>query len=137
MTGSGHVELLFMKTAQAELGGLSMPPEAGDGDGDGCLVLELHASDIHGGFDLAAAVCSHGLFMTAPNRWDSPTRSLRRPLRLSSSSSIHVSIFQPEPSSPRILISVAAVAGSLTPEDQEAILVSGLACCTCLLYRFR
>jgi hypothetical protein len=26
-------------------------------------------------FDLAAAVCSHGLFMMAPNRWDLAARS--------------------------------------------------------------
>ncbi|CAN6169087.1 unnamed protein product [Urochloa humidicola] len=35
-------------------------------------------------FDLAAAVCSHGLFMMAPNRWDPAARALERPLRLAS-----------------------------------------------------
>ncbi|RCV14328.1 hypothetical protein SETIT_2G416800v2 [Setaria italica] len=35
-------------------------------------------------FDLAAAVCSHGLFMMAPNRWDPAARALVRPLRLAS-----------------------------------------------------
>lgn len=33
-------------------------------------------------FDLKQAVCSHGLFMMAPNYWHSPSKSLYRPLRL-------------------------------------------------------
>ncbi|CAA6654052.1 unnamed protein product [Spirodela intermedia] len=38
-------------------------------------------------FDLERAVCSHGLFMMAPNRWDPTTRTFQRPLRLRCSSS--------------------------------------------------
>ncbi|KAK9095739.1 hypothetical protein Sjap_021236 [Stephania japonica] len=41
---------------------------------------------VPGSFDLEKAVCSHGLFMMAPNRWDPSTRALMRPLRLSDSS---------------------------------------------------
>lgn len=35
-------------------------------------------------FDLVAAVCSHGLFVMAPNRWDLASRALVPPLRLAS-----------------------------------------------------
>ncbi|KAL8139958.1 hypothetical protein V2J09_005979 [Rumex salicifolius] len=37
-----------------------------------------------GSFSLEKAVCSHGLFMMAPNYWDPLSSSLLRPLRLSS-----------------------------------------------------
>ncbi|KAF5200348.1 hypothetical protein FRX31_010065 [Thalictrum thalictroides] len=48
-------------------------------------------------FNLEKAVCSHGFFMMAPNNWDSSTKVLRRPFRLSSNSRtiILVHIYQP------------------------------------------
>ncbi|KAK4803806.1 hypothetical protein SAY86_003623 [Trapa natans] len=46
-------------------------------------VLELPLGDAAETFSLEKAVCSHGLFMMAPNRWDSVTRTFSRPLRLS------------------------------------------------------
>lgn len=48
---------------------VDLPLEDGDGD---CAT-----------FDLEKAVCSHGLFMMAPNRWDTLSKTLERPLRLS------------------------------------------------------
>ncbi|KAF6171620.1 hypothetical protein GIB67_030386 [Kingdonia uniflora] len=41
-------------------------------------------------FDLKKAVCNHGFFMMAPNRWDSLKKMLERPLRLSPLSNISV-----------------------------------------------
>ncbi|KMT07788.1 hypothetical protein BVRB_6g146090 isoform A [Beta vulgaris subsp. vulgaris] len=38
-------------------------------------------------FNFETAICSHGLFLMAPNEWDPHTKSLLRPLRLSLSSS--------------------------------------------------
>ncbi|KAK9213697.1 hypothetical protein WN944_005682 [Citrus x changshan-huyou] len=54
-------------------------------------------------FNLETAVCSHGLFMMSPNRWDPLSRSLSRPLHLSNSLdntnipsvSVAVTIYQP------------------------------------------
>lgn len=46
-------------------------------------VLELLLGDAAETFSLEKAVCSHGLFMMAPNRWDPLTRTFSRPLRLS------------------------------------------------------
>uniref|UniRef100_J3MNP5 HhH-GPD domain-containing protein n=1 Tax=Oryza brachyantha TaxID=4533 RepID=J3MNP5_ORYBR len=61
-------------------------------------------------FDLEAAVCSHGLFMMAPNRWDPASRALVRPLRLAA---------RPSDS---LLVSILGAADSLTPLDQSSIL---------------
>ncbi|KAL3749433.1 hypothetical protein ACJRO7_010531 [Eucalyptus globulus] len=42
------------------------------------------------------AVCNHGFFMMAPNRWIPSTNTLQRPLRLADlSSSVEVPILQP------------------------------------------
>nr|CAD1828294.1 unnamed protein product [Ananas comosus var. bracteatus] len=72
-----------------------MGGEVVDGGGQRCVVLELPAEEEESSatagssssFDLERAVCSHGLFMMAPNRWDPLSKTLTRPLRLSSSSS--------------------------------------------------
>lgn len=45
-------------------------------------------------FNLEQAVCSHGLFMMPPNKWDPLSKTLTRPLHSSSSSSLLVSISQ-------------------------------------------
>ncbi|GAB4847412.1 hypothetical protein Ancab_026470 [Ancistrocladus abbreviatus] len=45
--------------------------------------VELPLGEAAGTFDLEKAVCSHGLFMMAPNQWDPLSKSLLRPLRLS------------------------------------------------------
>ncbi|KAF7007112.1 LOW QUALITY PROTEIN: hypothetical protein CFC21_022079 [Triticum aestivum] len=75
-------------------------------------------------FDLEAAVCSHGLFMMAPNRWDPASRALLRPLRLASDRSksllARVSRHPARPSH-AILVSVLG-ADALSPLDQDCIL---------------
>ncbi|CAK9188652.1 unnamed protein product [Ilex paraguariensis] len=53
--------------------------EAGD---HRSVVVELPLGDSAATFNLEKAICSHGLFMMAPNHWDPLTKTLRRPLRL-------------------------------------------------------
>ncbi|KAG8099197.1 hypothetical protein GUJ93_ZPchr0013g37218 [Zizania palustris] len=77
-------------------------------------------------FDLEAAVCSHGLFMMAPNRWDPASRALLRPLRLASdlAASLVVRVSRhPARPSDALLVSVLG-ADALSPLDQGSILVS-------------
>ncbi|URE48054.1 HhH-GPD superfamily base excision DNA repair protein [Musa troglodytarum] len=98
-----------------------LPEEVGMGDGEeGVVVLQLPVKDPT--FDLAKAVCNHGLFMMAPNGWDPATASLRRPLRLSSSSaSLSVRVSQPSPPPDHLLVSVYCTT-FLSSQDQDAIL---------------
>ncbi|XP_017696252.2 uncharacterized protein LOC103697865 [Phoenix dactylifera] len=93
----------------------------GEADRGSCVAhLQLPLNDPS--FNLENAVCSHGLFMMAPNRWDPASKSLLRPLRLSnSSSSLPVRISHPSPSHPLLLVSVFG-ASSLSSQDQHAIL---------------
>uniref|UniRef100_A0ACD5YXT9 Uncharacterized protein n=1 Tax=Avena sativa TaxID=4498 RepID=A0ACD5YXT9_AVESA len=75
-------------------------------------------------FDLEAAVCSHGLFMMAPNRWDPASRALLRPLRLASdrSTSLLARVsHHPARPSQALLVSVFG-ADALSPLDQDCIL---------------
>ncbi|XP_065035208.1 uncharacterized protein LOC135671178 [Musa acuminata AAA Group] len=99
----------------------SLPEEVGMGDGEeGMVVLRLPVKDPT--FDLANAVCNHGLFMMAPNGWDPDTASLRRPLHLSSSSaSLCVRVSQPSPHPDHLLVSVYCTT-FLSSQDQDAIL---------------
>ena len=72
-------------------------------------------------FDLAAAVCSHGLFMMAP-----AGRALVRPLRLASDSSVSLLArvsAHPARSDSALLVAVHGAA-ALSPLDQDHILVS-------------
>lgn len=79
-------------------------------------------------FDLEAAVCSHGLFMMAPNRWDPASRALVRPLRLASDRAASVAVRvsrHPARPSDALLVSVLGAPGdALSPPDQTSILVS-------------
>ncbi|GJN10806.1 hypothetical protein PR202_ga28933 [Eleusine coracana subsp. coracana] len=88
------------------------------------LELELPLRAAAAPFDLAAAVCSHGLFMMAPNWWDPAARELVRPLRLASDRSVslltRVSAHPARPDS-ALLVSVQG-AGTLSPIDRDAIL---------------
>jgi hypothetical protein len=77
-------------------------------------------------FDLEAAVCSHGLFMMAPNRWDPASRALLRPLRLASDRSVSLlARISHHPARPAdaLLVSVLGT-DALSPLDQDYILVS-------------
>ncbi|KAI5008541.1 hypothetical protein ZWY2020_009589 [Hordeum vulgare] len=84
------------------------------------LALPLGAAP----FDLEAAVCSHGLFMMAPNRWDPSSRALLRPLRLASDRSksllARVSRHPARPS--RALLVSLLGADALSPLDQDCVL---------------
>ncbi|KAG8364010.1 hypothetical protein BUALT_Bualt19G0081800 [Buddleja alternifolia] len=60
----------------------------------GGVVVELPLGDAAPDFNLEKVVCSHGLFMMAPNRWDPHSKTLERPLRLDdddSSFMVHIS----------------------------------------------
>ncbi|KAI4367065.1 hypothetical protein MLD38_022846 [Melastoma candidum] len=46
------------------------------------MEMVLPLGDSAGSFSLEKTVCSHGLFMMAPNRWEPVTLSLTRPFRL-------------------------------------------------------
>jgi hypothetical protein len=111
-----------------------MPNPSDDGSGAGSqtevprveLELDLPFRAAASPFDLAAAVCSHGLFMMAPNRWDPAARALVRPLRLASDRTVslltRVSAHPARPDS-ALLVSVHC-AGALSPLDRDAMLVS-------------
>lgn len=68
----------------------------------GNITIDLPIGEIVGvNFDLENAVCSHGLFMMAPNKWDPHSKTLARPLRLNSdgdydSPSVNVQISHPD-----------------------------------------
>ncbi|XP_039135652.1 uncharacterized protein LOC120273073 isoform X2 [Dioscorea cayenensis subsp. rotundata] len=85
------------------------------------FTLELPVTDPT--FNLENTVCSHGLFMMSPNHWNSSTKSLHRPLRLSSFPSLSLSVIISHPSPPNpLLISVSGIA-SLSSQDQLCLLV--------------
>ncbi|XP_058215364.1 uncharacterized protein LOC131326559 isoform X2 [Rhododendron vialii] len=80
-------------------------------------------------FDLEKNVCSHGLFMMAPNFWDPLSRTLQRPLLLdsheeygngSASSSVLVRISQPSDSPHSLRLRVFGV-DSLSPRHEQEL----------------
>lgn len=92
------------------------------------VVVELPLGD-GATCDLEKAVCSHGLFMMAPNHWDSLSKTLERPLRLSENindddheKSHLVRISQP-PDSPHSLHLRVFGTDSLSPLHQRSLLV--------------
>ena len=86
-------------------------------------------------FRLEKAVCSHGLFMMAPNYWDPFSNTLTRPLRLSLvdddysssssavSGSVIVSISQPSERQSCLLVRVHGTE-LLSPQEQQALMVT-------------
>ncbi|XP_043697661.1 uncharacterized protein LOC122648509 isoform X2 [Telopea speciosissima] len=81
------------------------------------LPLGLSAST----FCMEKAVCSHGLFMMAPNLWDPSTKTLQRPLRLSDgTTSLPVRISHP-PNFASLHVIVFG-ADSLSLDDRRAVL---------------
>ncbi|PON38673.1 DNA glycosylase [Parasponia andersonii] len=89
--------------------------------------LELPLGDTAESFNLESVVCSHGLFMMAPNRWDPLSKTLFRPLQLtlfptSDSDAVMVCVSQPQ-DRPRCLhLRVHTGTRSLTLENEEALL---------------
>ncbi|XVE52225.1 hypothetical protein DITRI_Ditri02bG0106000 [Diplodiscus trichospermus] len=92
-----------------------------------CVLVELPLGEASDGFDLEKAVCSHGLFMLAPNQWDPISRSFSRPLRLldnqhhrSPPLTVMVRISQP-PASSTLHLRVYG-APSLSPQHRHSLL---------------
>ncbi|KAF2594704.1 hypothetical protein F2Q70_00043685 [Brassica cretica] len=69
---------------------------------------------------MAKAVCNHGFFMMAPNVWDSKSKSLTRPLTLSNSYSVSVTISHPRTLS-FLVIQVHGI-NNVSRVDEELIL---------------
>ena len=95
--------------------------------------LELPLGEAAESFNLESVVCSHGLFMMAPNQWDPLSKTLLRPLMLrdppesssssSASDSVMVRISQPQDRPQCLHIFVNAGTRSLSPENEDALLV--------------
>ncbi|RDX98846.1 hypothetical protein CR513_18179, partial [Mucuna pruriens] len=85
-----------------------------------CL-LYLPLEKCKSSFKMEVAVCNHGFFMMAPNKWIPSTKSLQRPLRLmDQSSSVIVTISHP-PQDANLHIHVHDTQ-VLSSENQRAIL---------------
>ncbi|MQL77255.1 hypothetical protein Taro_009662 [Colocasia esculenta] len=103
------------------------PPRRCCGGAAGVMELKLRLNDP--GFDLEKAVCSHGLFMMAPNQWDPATRTFRRPLRLCCPSSsffftplsVVLRISHPHPRPSALHISVLGT-GFLSYQHKQVLL---------------
>lgn len=98
-----------------------------DGEtGGGGVVVELHLGGVALDFSLEEAVCSHGLFMMAPNHWDARSKTLRRPLRLNldgdDEASVVVHVSHP-PHSPHALHLRVYGPDALTIQQQDSLLV--------------
>ncbi|GMI91882.1 hypothetical protein HRI_002857500 [Hibiscus trionum] len=86
------------------------------------LLVELSLGKAAEGFELEKAVCSHGLFMLAPNHWDPTSRSFSRPLRLTSPPlTVMLRISQP-PTSPSTLHLHVHGTCSLSPLHRHSLL---------------
>lgn len=82
--------------------------------------LRLYLRELEGTFDMEKAVCNHGFFMMAPNVWNPSTKSLHRPLTLSDSSSVDVTISHP-PTLSFLVIQVHRI-NNVSRVDEELIL---------------
>ncbi|KAK4843127.1 hypothetical protein QYF36_004280 [Acer negundo] len=88
---------------------------------EGNYMTTLHLG-LGEGFNLEKAVCNHGFFMMAPYNWNSSTKSLQRPLRLTDSvTSLHVSISHDLINQHSLLIRVYHGTKTLSLQDQQAI----------------
>ncbi|KAJ3683817.1 hypothetical protein LUZ60_014044 [Juncus effusus] len=86
-----------------------------------CLGLSLPLQN-PSSFDLEKTVCSHGLFMMAPNRWDPVSKTFLRPLRLSSSPSVSLPVMISRSDNSEELQIRVSGADSLAERDRQAIL---------------
>lgn len=90
------------------------------------MVVKLPLGDSEATFDLEKAVCSHGLFMMAPNQWDPLYKTFQRPLRLdsdddSTSLSHIVQISQPSDTPHSLELRVFDIE-TLSPHHQQSLL---------------
>ncbi|VVB01653.1 unnamed protein product [Arabis nemorensis] len=81
--------------------------------------LFLYLRELEGGFDFEKAVCNHGFFMMAPNVWSPKRKSLSRPLMLSNSSLVMVTISHPH-IHPFLVIQVHGI-DNVRRDDEELI----------------
>lgn len=82
--------------------------------------LRLYLKEFERNFDMEKAVCNHGFFMMAPNVWDPKSKSLTRPLTLSNSTSVSVTISHPRTLS-FLVIQVHGI-NNVSRVDEELIL---------------
>lgn len=97
--------------------------------GHGGVVLELQLCDSASNFNLEKAVCSHGLFMMAPNHWDPHSKTLRRPLRLNLDDNHEISVtvhVSHPPHSPHALNLRVFGPNALSIQQQQSLLVIAL-----------
>ena len=100
------------------------------GGDDGGVLVELELGDAAWNFILEKAVCSHGLFMMAPNHWDPLSKTLTRPLRLNldddddddDQTSVTVHVSHP-PHSPHALHLRVFGTDTLTLHQQQSLMV--------------
>ncbi|XP_039004269.1 uncharacterized protein LOC120131330 isoform X2 [Hibiscus syriacus] len=86
------------------------------------LLVELPLGKAAEGFELEKAICSHGLFMLAPNHWDPISRSFSRPLRLTSPPlTVMLRISQPPTSSSTLHLRVQGTS-ALSPSHSHSLL---------------
>ncbi|KAK4406819.1 hypothetical protein Sango_0688400 [Sesamum angolense] len=88
------------------------------------VLVELPLGDAASNFSLEKAVCSHGLFMMAPNRWDPHSKTLRRPLRLNpdgDETSLMVHISHPTHSADALHLRIFGT-HALSPQQQQSLL---------------
>lgn len=91
---------------------------------DGGVLVKLELGGATATFNLEKAVCSHGLFMMAPNHWDPQSKTLQRPLRLGlddRETSFIVRVSHP-PMSPQELHIRVLGARSLCPRQRHSLL---------------
>ncbi|KAL3635196.1 hypothetical protein CASFOL_019743 [Castilleja foliolosa] len=90
----------------------------------GGVLVELQLDAAAPNFSLEKAVCSHGLFMMAPNHWDPHSKTLRRPLRLDrddDETSLMVHISHPSHSIHALHLRVLGTR-ALSPQQQQSLL---------------
>ncbi|KAI3448396.1 hypothetical protein Pfo_005061 [Paulownia fortunei] len=90
----------------------------------GGVLVELPLGDAAPNFNLEKAVCSHGLFMMAPNHWDPQSKTLKRPLRLSlddDETSLLVHVSHPPHSDHTLHLRVFGT-DALSPQQQQSLL---------------
>ncbi|CAN8323428.1 unnamed protein product [Cochlearia groenlandica] len=81
--------------------------------------LFIRLEEYEGRFDMEKAVCNHGFFMMDPNIWNPKRKSLSRPLTISNSSSVNVTISHPKPH-PFLVVQVHGI-DNVSRIDEELI----------------
>lgn len=85
-------------------------------------MMTLMLVEVDANFNLEKAVCNHGFFMMAPNRWIPREKSLSRPLRLlDQTTSVTVSINQP--SNQQFLLVKVLHSRQLSSRDKQTVRV--------------